>query len=198
MIAAANFVMQFVLPNLVVLILAGILDDTNSAVTWSVVGGLFNSSLWPSLLCTDSVASRRVPMSVRLFSWLRPLALILVAIAAIVTPLGLSASISPAKRPRPVPFTYLRDTGPMGVGTLPRTNLSFSRGCLVRDGKCIHAPHDDRKPLFQVVLPIRMLPFLAFSISNTGGTLGKAMIIMAQPRINLTQLIIMSWAFTVK
>lgn len=128
-IAAAVYAMQFLLPNAIVLILVGLLEDTNSAVTWSVVGRHLDSSFWPVLLRADTTASRRVSTTVRLVAWLRPLLLILVAIAAIVTPLGLHEFVGPSRQPTLVPFSYLRDTSPMGYGTAPRSDMGFTRTC---------------------------------------------------------------------
>ena len=148
-IAAGIFFVQFLLPNLIVLILAGILDDTNSAVTWSVAGGLFQSSLFPTLLRAESVSLHGVVTSVNIVSFIRPTALFLIAVAAIVTPLGLGDGFSPAKRPTLVPFTYLPDLSSMGVGTMPRTNLSFIRSCDTNSSTCDYTPPGDRQPLFQ-------------------------------------------------
>lgn len=53
---------------------------------------------------------------------------ILIAIAGIVTPLGLYEDLQPARQVTPT-FGYLRDTGPFGFGTPPRTNFSLSRIC---------------------------------------------------------------------
>lgn len=55
--------------------------------------------------------------------------LILVAIAAIVTPLGLYEGIVPTASSDSTAFHYIRDTTPMGYGTPPRTNTTWSRIC---------------------------------------------------------------------
>ncbi|KAJ4539556.1 hypothetical protein HRR80_007249 [Exophiala dermatitidis] len=52
-----------------------------------------------------------------------------VAVAAVVTPLGLYDDIAPSKEPQPVPFVYMADAGPMGYGTPPRSDLGFTRIC---------------------------------------------------------------------
>lgn len=62
-------------------------------------------------------------------TWLRPLALGLVAIAAVVTPLGLYDDVVPSKTPQSVAFAYTQDPGPMGYGTPARSNLGFTRTC---------------------------------------------------------------------
>lgn len=52
----------------------------------------------------------------------------LVAIAAVITPLGLYDAISTGHSDS-VAFTYARDPSPMGYGTPPRSDLGFSRTC---------------------------------------------------------------------
>jgi hypothetical protein len=128
-IAAAVFVLQFLLPNAIILILVGVLKDANSAVTWSVVARQLDSSFWPVLLGADTAASREIGTTVTLIAWLRPLSLSLLALAAIVTPLGLDNFIGLSKQPSPVPFSYPRDTSPMGYGTPPRSGEGFTRSC---------------------------------------------------------------------
>ena len=51
------------------------------------------------------------------------------AVAAIVTPLGLYNSIVPSKTLQSVAFTYMQDSGPMGYGTPAPSNLGFTRSC---------------------------------------------------------------------
>ncbi len=53
----------------------------------------------------------------------------LVAVAAIVTPLGLYDAIVPSRIPQGVTFAYMQDPGPMGYGTPERSDLGFTRTC---------------------------------------------------------------------
>lgn len=53
---------------------------------------------------------------------------LLVAIAAVITPLGLYDDIVPGGKVLR-PFNYAPDPSPFGYGTPPRSNLSFSRVC---------------------------------------------------------------------
>lgn len=62
-------------------------------------------------------------------SWLRPLTLGVVSIAAIVTPLGLYDAVVPADDPVQQAFKYAPDPSPMGFATPPRSDLGFSRLC---------------------------------------------------------------------
>jgi hypothetical protein len=52
----------------------------------------------------------------------------LIAVAGVVTPLGLYQTLLPAKAIQ-APFHYLKDNSPFGYGTPPRSNFSFSRIC---------------------------------------------------------------------
>ncbi|KKZ63673.1 hypothetical protein EMCG_01980 [[Emmonsia] crescens] len=60
---------------------------------------------------------------------MRPLTLAVVAIAAIVTPLGLYDAIVPAQSTSLQPFQYSQDESPFGFGTPPRSDLGFNRFC---------------------------------------------------------------------
>ncbi|KLJ06806.1 hypothetical protein EMPG_17701 [Blastomyces silverae] len=60
---------------------------------------------------------------------MRPLVLGVIAIAAIVTPLGLYDAIVPAESKTLQPFQYTQDQSSFGFGTPPRTDLGFNRFC---------------------------------------------------------------------
>lgn len=129
-IAAAVFIVQFLFPNAIVLVLVCLIGNQHSAVTWSVVGRQINNSQWPILLRSDTNASRGVYSQVNGMAYLRPIGAALVAIAAIVTPLGLYDAIVPGKVMREVPFAYLEDDSPLGLGTPQQgSDIWFSRSC---------------------------------------------------------------------
>lgn len=130
-IAAAIFVLQFVIPNALIVVLVGFLKNEHTAVTWSVVERSLLSSLWPLFLRADSTASRGVDRRIRLLTWLRPLALGLVTIAAVVTPLGLYDDVLPSRKEQDVEFVYMPDSGPMGYGTPARASdsIGYTRVC---------------------------------------------------------------------
>lgn len=128
-IAAAVAVIQILFPTALILILVGILGNEHNAVTWSVVQRSLLSSYWPSILRTDASTGRSVNIGVRFLSLLGKLGVFLIALAAIVTPLGLHEAIIATESNVSVPFTELKDTSPMGVGTPPRSDSPFSRSC---------------------------------------------------------------------
>ena len=129
LIAVAIAVVQLIVPNALVIILIATLSHEHPAVTWSVVSRLLGNSLWPVLLRSDMAASRRVPSKINFVTWIRPLSLALIAVAAIVTPVGLYEGLVLTEEAQSVTFIYLADTGTMGYGTPPRSNLGFSRQC---------------------------------------------------------------------
>ncbi|KAK6535729.1 hypothetical protein TWF694_002178 [Orbilia ellipsospora] len=103
---------------------------TTSAVSWSVIGRFLHSSFWPYLLRADSAATVGVSKIVLSVHRLSALTATLVSVAAIVTPLGLYEAVSPARRPiTSEPFHYIPDKSPMGLGTPPRGNNTWSRIC---------------------------------------------------------------------
>ena len=95
----------------------------------SVISRFLHSSLWPTIFQTHSSAAFSTPLPVLFVSLLRPLIIALVGVAAIVTPLGLYETIAPTRVPTQQPFHYVEDTSPIGLGTPPRTNTSWSRLC---------------------------------------------------------------------
>lgn len=54
---------------------------------------------------------------------------VLIAIAAVVTPIGLYESIVASDSPTNSPFHYVQDSSTFGLGTPPRTDLPWSRFC---------------------------------------------------------------------
>ena len=94
----------------------------------SVIGRLVHSSYWPLILNSETVTGRHVPFRVELFAYLTPLSLFLVAIAGIVTPLGLYDAFDSGSTTT-VPFVYVRDDSPIGVATPPRSALGYNRYC---------------------------------------------------------------------
>ena len=129
MIAAAIYILQFLIPNAIILILVAVLKDNHTAITWSSVQRSLASSLWPIVMRTDASRSHHLDRGARAIGWLQMLAALLLAVAAIVTPLGLTDTIAPQRRIQHVPFSYVRDAGPMGYGTPPVNSQGFARFC---------------------------------------------------------------------
>ncbi|PGH06744.1 hypothetical protein GX51_02185 [Blastomyces parvus] len=128
-IAAGVFVLQLFFPLAIPAILLAFISDTHSLVTWSVLGRFLQSTPWPTLLNVDTVATTGVKRRVNVVSWLLTVAVALVAVASIVTPLGLYESIEPSNDDENSPFQYMKDTSAFGYGTPPRPDGFFSRYC---------------------------------------------------------------------
>jgi hypothetical protein len=128
-IAAAIHVLQVFLPTALALMIAGVIREESTAATWSVAGSALHSSHWARLLRSDTSNSHGIDKRIRTLILLRPLALAVVTVAAVVTPLGLYDAILPGRSPQQVPFPYISDSSPMGYGTPLRSDLGFNRKC---------------------------------------------------------------------
>ena len=123
-------------------ILSGLLGDKNTAATWTVTGRAFQQSYWPLFLRADSFYSRGIPTRVALLSWITTLMGVLIALAGVVTPLGLYETLEPGKDTQGQ-FQYLADSSSFGLGTPPRSNYSFSRLCFGILGEAKPCPFAD-------------------------------------------------------
>ncbi|KAL5359230.1 hypothetical protein BJX96DRAFT_174174 [Aspergillus floccosus] len=128
-IAAVVFVVRLLFPSASALILVGLLQDTQTASTWTVVARSLQSSLWPTILRSDSTTSTGVSRVVWAEEWTRLIVVSIISLAGIITPLGLYEAVVPDHQPTPQPFTYARDLSVMGQGTPPRSRLGFNRNC---------------------------------------------------------------------
>ncbi|OCK73509.1 hypothetical protein K432DRAFT_430554 [Lepidopterella palustris CBS 459.81] len=127
-IAAGIFVARLWSPNTLTFIISGLLQDRSSAATWTVASRALQCSHWPDVLQTDSVLSHGVRKDILLLTKLIPLMGGLIAIAGVVTPLGLHEALLPSGSIQ-TPFQYIADTSSFGYGTPPRSNYSFNRMC---------------------------------------------------------------------
>lgn len=89
---------------------------------------MFQKSLWPTLLNSDSVASKGIHKRVSILSYISIIGTILLLVTGIVTPLGLSEGIrgSLVRNPH---FKYAPDSSLFGLGTPSREAYSLSRLC---------------------------------------------------------------------
>ncbi|KAG0637152.1 hypothetical protein HOY80DRAFT_1085649, partial [Tuber brumale] len=90
----------------------GVRLDTGPAMTWSVIGRTLRASMWPSIFSADSAASRGARKRVIYIIPLSKIALIILAIAVVVTPLGLSAEGAPSFT-KHTDFEHLKDALPV-------------------------------------------------------------------------------------
>ncbi|SPQ25308.1 977e06de-1174-4cee-afc6-2ce7c3bfd637 [Thermothielavioides terrestris] len=129
LIAAGVFILQLVLSVAFPAALVGFVGDENTAVTWSVLGRLLQSSPWPTLLQTDSAARHGVRRRVSYGLLLQTAIVTLVSVAAIVTPLGLYQTVEPAGSQDLEALQFVKDDSPFGYGTPARMVAPFTRSC---------------------------------------------------------------------
>ncbi|KAK0124034.1 hypothetical protein ONS95_009020 [Cadophora gregata] len=127
-IAAAIFVARVYAPSVLTFILSAILRDQNSAATWTVASATLNRSYWPNLLQSDGAKNHGVRKDIIFLTYFISLMGALIAIAGIVTPLGLFETLVSTDNVQ-TPFRYLKDSSPFGYGTPQRSNFTFNRKC---------------------------------------------------------------------
>lgn len=93
-----------------------------------MVARTLHRSNWPTVLRTDSSHNRGVRKDILIITRLYTFMGILIAIAGVITPLGLYEALIPASSIQ-TPFKYIKDTSPFGFGTPSRSNLTFNRLC---------------------------------------------------------------------
>jgi hypothetical protein len=128
-IAAIITILQLFFPTALALLVVGVLRDDMSAVSWSSIGATLHGSYWATILRADTSVAFNVQRSVKWLRRLATLTTLLIALASIITPLGLSDEIEPENSLQDVSFPYLADNGPFGYGTPPRDDLGFNREC---------------------------------------------------------------------
>ncbi|KFY77961.1 hypothetical protein V499_02774 [Pseudogymnoascus sp. VKM F-103] len=129
LVAAGVFLVQIFFPLAISAILIAFVSEENNLVTWSVLGRYLHSTFWPTILSTDAAADTAVRRRVFRTGWVQTIALILVSVASIVTPLGLYDVVEPPKLQTNTPFTYIEDHSAFGYGTPPRSDAPFTRVC---------------------------------------------------------------------
>lgn len=87
-----------------------------------------HSSLWPTILRSDSAGSRNVHWTVSTVSYASLAFAILTFVTGFVTPLGLTDDIVPITRSS-ITFSYAKDVSRFGNSTPPRPVAPLSRDC---------------------------------------------------------------------
>ena len=109
-------------------VLVGFVSEENTAVTWSVLGRSLQASPWPTILQTDAAARHGVRRIVSNGLMLQTAIVLLVSVAAIVTPLGLYQTVEPDGQELDA-FQFVQDDSPFGYGTPLRLAGPFTRSC---------------------------------------------------------------------
>lgn len=89
---------------------------------------MFQKSLWPVLLNSDSVASKGIQKRVSVLSYISIVGTVLLLVTGVVTPLGLTEGIRESQLQNPR-FEYAPDSSLFGLGTPQRGAYSLSRMC---------------------------------------------------------------------
>lgn len=121
--------LQYTLALALVALLVYFAPPVNSALAWNVIGRSLHGSLWPTLLRTDGSTARGTGFRVAAFSYLSLTVSILVAVAGVLMPLGLSSGPALLGSPQNVTTSFVEDTSPLGLATSPRGSFLFRRIC---------------------------------------------------------------------
>ncbi|KIJ27668.1 hypothetical protein M422DRAFT_271153 [Sphaerobolus stellatus SS14] len=120
---------QYTLGLALITILIYILPTVNNANTWTVVIRKIQASSWATLLQSDSAAFRKASFRVKLFSKASIPTSILIAVTAIMTPLGLKEGPILHSATALHQASFLPDTSPLALATSPRQNFTYGRTC---------------------------------------------------------------------
>ncbi|KAJ7115566.1 hypothetical protein C8R43DRAFT_1038842 [Mycena crocata] len=119
--------LQYTVGLAIVALLIYSIPAVNPALAWNVIGRRLHTSLWPTLLRTET--ARGTGFRVAFFSYLSLVATLLVAVAGVVMPLGLSVGPPIQTALKSVPAAFVQDTSPLGLATSPRQDYSYGRIC---------------------------------------------------------------------
>ncbi|KAL6361200.1 hypothetical protein LRP88_04663 [Fusarium phalaenopsidis] len=109
-------------PTVGTFILTGVLQDRETAAT---------CSYWPLVLQSDATKDRGVRKPIVVISLLLPLLSLLIAVAGVVTPLGLYESNEPNSKAVRADFEYVRDSSTFYSSTSTRDDKPFTRVCTI-------------------------------------------------------------------
>ncbi|RTE71281.1 hypothetical protein BHE90_014313 [Fusarium euwallaceae] len=118
-------------PTIGTFILTGVLQDRETAATWTVAAKHLQSSYWPLVLQSDATKDRGVRKPIVVISLLLPLLSLLIAVAGVVTPLGLYESNEPKSKSIRANFEYVRDSSTFFSSTSTRDDKPFTRVCTI-------------------------------------------------------------------
>ncbi|EKM76725.1 hypothetical protein AGABI1DRAFT_108582 [Agaricus bisporus var. burnettii JB137-S8] len=121
---------SFTIALFLVVLLVKFLPTTTTAVAWSSISRTLHSSLWPTVLRTDSRTGQTEGVVVSILSRLGTLTTILVAVAGVILPLGLSEGPIVDGSFRPLKGTYIPDNSPLALSTTPyQDSFVYGRQC---------------------------------------------------------------------
>ncbi|KAF5356948.1 hypothetical protein D9756_006370 [Leucocoprinus leucothites] len=155
-INAAVTTVQVTLPASFAVVLFFLLPKSNSALGWSAVTRMLHSSIWPTLLFSDSSQSNHAGTAIATLSYLSTLSTVLVAIVGVTLPLGLAPGpLMPTQPQVQVPANYVTDTSPLSLATTANLeSFLYGRVCYnsTRIGLVL-CPGKDSDPTMNTTYP---------------------------------------------
>ncbi|KZL87329.1 hypothetical protein CI238_13111 [Colletotrichum incanum] len=94
----------------------------------NIASRVLQRTWWPTILASDSVLTHGARLKITLISWFVPTVAVLIAIAGIVTPLGLYEQFDTLDT-EVGSFVYVKDSSSFGTATSQRGLHDFSRAC---------------------------------------------------------------------
>ncbi|KXN86515.1 hypothetical protein AN958_09987 [Leucoagaricus sp. SymC.cos] len=134
--AVITFV-HFTISLSLVVLLIHFMPKSNSALAWSSISRTLQSSVWPTILRTDSSSSRANGFVVSTISFTATITTGLVALAGVLLPLGLKEGPFVPANFREMQALYIPDSSSLALSTTPnRGNFVYGRLCGDRDTSC--------------------------------------------------------------
>ncbi|XP_006463248.1 hypothetical protein AGABI2DRAFT_179666 [Agaricus bisporus var. bisporus H97] len=128
---------SFSIALFLVVLLVKFLPTTTTAIAWSSISRTLHSSLWPTILRTDSGLGQTEGAVVLILSRLGTLTTILVAVAGVFLPLGLSEGPIVHGNVQLLKGTYIPDNSPLALSTTPhQDSFVYGRQCNSFDVAC--------------------------------------------------------------
>jgi hypothetical protein len=122
-------VVQLTMGLTFIVLLVYFMPNANPATVWSVIAAKLHSSYWPVILRTDSTSSKGRNPRINVISTLTLISTILLAVAGVVSPLGLSQGPLLQSGYKVTAASYVPDTSPMGQATPSRGRYTYGRIC---------------------------------------------------------------------
>lgn len=126
---AVSTLLQYSLELALSALLLYFMGSSESATTWSAATRLLHSSLWPTLLRTESSLSKGADILISIITKSFFLIGFLVSISSVITPLGLHNGPGIHGKFTEKPAFYIADSSPVGLATPPRAEFNYGRIC---------------------------------------------------------------------
>lgn len=134
------FIVSLLGTTFLAFVLAGLITNQETAGSWNIIGRSLQNTYWPELTRADSSRTTGVRWPILVASTAAPVFAALVAVASVVTPIGLDDTLKLGSL-KSAQFTYAADPSSYGTSTSPRGQTNFSRICdYYLEGTLLGAP----------------------------------------------------------